>query len=86
MLLENGSSAKTTAAISGERLLYDILERKENPVDVWGIPTPWDLVNRITGGIDFGHAVLVKGNSGVGKSIFVMQIALHIKSLLILHL
>lgn len=52
-------------------------QRIENPSKVWGMPTPWDGYNNITGGLHKGMSVMFYGGPGVGKSIIATQACLH---------
>ena len=52
-------------------------QREENPSDVWGIPSPWDAFNRITGGLHKKESTLIFGKSGVGKTVAVLQMGYH---------
>lgn len=55
---------------------YDFVgERHEHPGGVWGIPTGFKDFDILTGGLQLTELLLVAGKAGVGKSIFVLQIA-----------
>lgn len=54
-----------------------VKRREENPSDVWGIPTPWNGFNKVTGGLHRGEAVMFYGDSGLGKTTMVLQIGFH---------
>jgi replicative DNA helicase len=69
---------KRPKEVDGEAIRKYVLDRLENPIDPlkpWGIPMPWDLLNKATGGLHKGRATLIKGESGLGKTIMVCQLA-----------
>lgn len=51
--------------------------RRDNPAEVWGIPTPWEKFNKVTGGLHKGRSMLIIGDSGVGKTSMVLQMGQH---------
>lgn len=54
--------------------LYDDIEaRSKNPREVWGIPTGFARLDRITGGFQQSESLILSGKPGVGKSILAMQ-------------
>lgn len=56
--------------------LYDeIQERKDNPRDIWGIPTGFYDYDILTGGHHGGEMTLLSGKPGLGKSIIAIQMA-----------
>jgi replicative DNA helicase len=58
------------------RQAYDFVdERHQNPGGVWGIPTGFKDYDIMTGGLQFTELLLVSGKAGVGKSIFILQMA-----------
>lgn len=73
--------ASTTTVIQAARPLseylselYDQLEtRRENPAEVWGIPTGIAKYDRMTGGMQPGELEILSGVPGVGKSMLAMQ-------------
>jgi len=61
-----------------EDLEAAIMERRANPVDVWGIPTGFiDLDKRTGGPLHKQQLLLLSGESGTGKTTFLLQSALH---------
>jgi replicative DNA helicase len=58
------------------RQAYDFVdERHANPGGVWGIQTGYTDYDKMTGGLQPTELLLVAGQAGVGKSIFIMQMA-----------
>lgn len=56
--------------------LYDeTAVRSQNPTDVWGIPTGFQTFDEVTGGLQQSELMIVSGEPGVGKSMWVMQAA-----------
>jgi replicative DNA helicase len=55
------------------RVLAEAYERKENPGNIWGIPTGFSDFDNITGGLQPGEVLDLSGEPGIGKSIFAMQ-------------
>lgn len=56
--------------------LYDkTSEQKEVEGDTWGIPTGFPTLDKVTGGLQPSEVMIVSGDPGVGKSMFVMQMA-----------
>jgi replicative DNA helicase len=53
----------------------EILERRANPTDIWGIQTGYPALDRLTGGMQTGETMIISGDSGVGKSMIAMQMA-----------
>jgi len=53
----------------------EIAERRDNPpVDgIWGIPTGFGGLDRVTGGLQKGESCLISGEPGVGKSMLAVQ-------------
>lgn len=51
-----------------EQIEADILNRKNNPQDVWGIHYAWQYLSVITGGKQPGELTITAGEPGVGKS------------------
>ena len=66
-----------TFADAAEELKEFINRRVESPSKIWGMPTPWDGYNNVTGGLHKGMSVMFYGAPGVGKSIAAAQCALH---------
>jgi len=60
-----------------EELERFIHERRENPVDVWGIPTGFIDLDKRTGGLHRQRVFMLTGESGTGKTTIALQIALH---------
>jgi replicative DNA helicase len=54
-----------------------IMERQQNPTDVWGIPYAWDYVSKLTGGKQKGELILIAAEPGAGKSWWCLQDALY---------
>ncbi len=58
--------------------LYDaVLARIADPRDVWGIPTGFVDLDKLTGGLQRQQVVLLTGESGTGKTTVLLQSALH---------
>lgn len=56
--------------------LYDeVDERSKDPKEIWGIETGFPIMDRVTGGLQPGEIMLLSGKPGLGKSIYVMQMA-----------
>jgi replicative DNA helicase len=56
--------------------LYDEVKmRSENPKDIWGIPTGFPKFDNLTGGFQKSEIFIVSGEPGIGKSLWVMQVA-----------
>lgn len=56
--------------------LYDEIQaRKDDPRDVWGIPTGFYDYDILTGGHHKGEMTLLSGKPGLGKSIIAIQMA-----------
>jgi len=60
-----------------EDLEQFIMERRENPVDIWGIPTGFIDLDKRTGGLHKQHVFMLSGESGTGKTTIVLQWALN---------
>ena len=56
-----------------ERVLEQVIERRANPTDIWGIPTGFADFDRITGGLQSGEILYISGEPGMGKSILAAQ-------------
>jgi len=52
-----------------------VQKRQEDPRDVWGIPTGFIDFDRVTGGLHKKQVVMISGETGVGKTLFVIQAA-----------
>jgi len=59
-----------------DQVFSETLDRMNNPRDVWGIETGFKSFDKATGGLQTGEVLYLTGEPGVGKSIFVMQMAL----------
>jgi replicative DNA helicase len=57
------------------RFYDDLINRMENPKDVWGIGCGLPGIDRVTGGFQHGEMMIISGRPGVGKSIMAMQMA-----------
>jgi replicative DNA helicase len=56
---------------------YDEVEnRYRNPCEVWGIPSGFQAVDRLTGGFHSSELVIISGEEGMGKSILAMQMGM----------
>jgi replicative DNA helicase len=55
------------------RVLEEATQRKEDPKDIWGIPSGFIDFDDITGGLQLGEALYISGKPGIGKSIMAMQ-------------
>jgi replicative DNA helicase len=51
------------------------MEREKDPREVWGIPTGITLFDKLTGGLHRRKMVIISGDPGLGKTIFVVQAA-----------
>ncbi len=72
-------SAPARGAVHWSRYLADletdVQTRMDNPKDIFGIPTGFNVFDRITGGLQQGELLLLSGKPGMGKSILAMQAA-----------
>lgn len=59
-------------------LVDEIGERIENPKEIYGIPTGFADLDKVTGGLQRGEYWLLSGEPGVGKSIMAMQMAMQL--------
>jgi len=60
-----------------DKLEAEIIERQNNPVDVWGIHYAWKFLSLVTGGKQKGELIILAGEPGVGKSWWAHQDALY---------
>lgn len=75
---------KSVQLADGLSEYYDnLLERFNNPLEVWGIPTTYKELDKDTGGLHKGHVFMISGAPGAGKSILMSAIIL--KSAMIGH-
>ena len=60
-----------------EEYLNWMYARAADPREVWGIPTGFPDLDKITGGWHPGRAVVIVGDSGLGKTQFILQSGFH---------
>jgi replicative DNA helicase len=58
-------------------LWTEVEERMKDPKDVWGIPTGLKDIDMFLGGLQRSEITIVSGESGIGKSLFCDQTAIH---------
>jgi len=59
--------------------LYDTVgERAKDPKDIWGIPTGFIDLDKMTGGLHYQQNTMISGDPGVGKTTIMLQIALQV--------
>lgn len=73
---KDAQRAQTTADIA-EEVENDIIERSQDPRDVWGIAYPFPTLSAHTGGKHLGELIIIAGEPGVGKSWLMAQDALY---------
>lgn len=59
----------------GEKLLSFISKARESETGMVGIPTPWETLNRFTGGLQGGDVVLILARPKLGKSLTMLLMA-----------
>lgn len=57
-------------------LLEEIVDRMEDPQEIWGIPTGFRDFDAITGGLQGGEVLYISGKPGARKSMIAMQSAM----------
>ena len=55
------------------QVLEEAMERRNDPKDLWGIPTGFTDFDNITGGLQPSEALYISGEPGMGKSIMAAQ-------------
>lgn len=55
----------------------EYMEARKSKDGIWGMPWPWRDMNRITGGIHRKRSIIVSGDTGIGKTVFMLQVGLH---------
>ena len=76
-LVRNSQSGAGAVPISDylSKLYNQVVERYENPKDIFGIPTGFRKFDEITGGMQTGEMTVLSGEPGLGKSLLAMQMA-----------
>lgn len=72
--MDNETTNTLTPAIN--KLKQDIHHWFENPSKVWGIPTGFPSIDRVTGGLHPAQLGVMAADTGTGKSAFVAQLAI----------
>lgn len=69
--------AVASLADKTDEVYHAMLEARLVGATISGIPTPWERVNQITGGLNSGEMVVVGARSSMGKTAFILDILLH---------
>lgn len=77
-LVDASRTAAGAVHISGiiSKLYDEVEERSRNPKDIWGIPTGFPTLDKLTGGMQLTELMMLSGEPGVGKSILGMQMGI----------
>lgn len=59
----------------------EINERAKDPREVWGIPSGYPRLDKLTGGLQPGELLIIGGEPGIGKTWFVTQMAMQLAKL-----
>jgi replicative DNA helicase len=64
--------------VSVKRVFANLEQLYEQQTDITGIPTGFDMLNRMTAGLQRGDLIIVAGRPSMGKTSLVMNIAGHV--------
>lgn len=74
MIDQRSGKAKTASQV-GQVLAERARERMADPRAIWGIPWPFDGLNKLTGGIHKGELTILSARPSVGKTTIMVQCA-----------
>lgn len=61
-----------------DQLLHHEEQWHSNPKDIWGLPTGFDNIDAVTGGLHGSEVFLIAARTSQGKTSFTLQIASHV--------
>lgn len=78
---ETGSTRDTDLVSGAEAIIQRLAERRESPGHLRGLPTGFDGIDYVTGGLQPEQFIVITGVPKSGKSSFLLYMAKHIHSL-----